>query len=130
MGLVKASAGKATSVTGVKAGIVAALTGVKAGVTRVVAAVTGVEAGVTGVVAAVTEVMVFVEGPGVVIELVSKVAGVMEFLGGGANPSSCTAFGLISVASISASVFVLFKLLSNFSDFIPNLITYSVLVSS
>ena len=35
---------------------------------------------------AVSEVMVFVEGPGIAVELVTGVAGVMVFLGGEANP--------------------------------------------
>ena len=53
--------------------------------------------------------MVLVEGAGGAVELVTGVVagvtGVMVFPGGGANPSTCIAFGLISFVDISASVF-------------------------
>ena len=64
-----------------------------------------------------TEWFEFVEeGAGVADELVSNTAGMMVFLRGGANPTTCVAFGLVS----SAKVYFVFlhKLLI---DFLPSL---------
>lgn len=85
-------------------------------VAGVVVGVTGVmeEAGVTvelvaGVVVGATGVMVIVKGASAAVELATVVAGVVVLLGGGANPFTCTAFGLISFANIIESVFCIFS---------------------
>ena len=65
------------------------------------AGVAGVMTGVIGVIAGIGTIVAF--------ELVTGVARVILFLGGGGNLPTCTEFGLINIATvISTKVFLVF----------------------